>query len=142
MASRPTERSSVLALVHTSQTTATAINSAGVLGRNFHQIKATVGNASGSAEAVTVKLLKQKGAGAGDTDSTLIQSASLDSNAQVVLNYDVSQTNTTEPYVAISVVPADSNATATNVFGLVEGCEPRFAPASDFDAATITVVNV
>jgi len=142
MASRPTERSSVLALNHTSQTTATAINTAGVLERNFHQFSAVVSNASGSAEAVTVKLLNQKSASAGDTDSTLIQSATLDSNAQVVLNYEASQSNTTEPYIAVSVVPADSNGTATNVFSALEGAEPRFGPASDYDASTITVTNI
>ena len=141
MSSRPTERFSKLAVANVSETTATAIRTAGVLKRDFQQFSGYCANGATSAEAVTVKLLSAKTAAAGETDTALIASASCDSNAQVLLNYNAGETDTARLYIGISATPADTSA-GTFAYLEIVGSEPRNAPASDRDASTIAVTNL
>lgn len=143
-ASRPSERVSLLATTNraagTGSIASAVMQSKGVLGRNFHQFAAVVDN--NSDQTATVSLLRAQGSATDETNTALIQSATVDSNEIVQLNYNPSETNTSEPYIALKVAPADTGDTETSIFGAVYGHQPRYGPASDFDVASLTVTNI
>lgn len=135
----PTDRVGILAVIDPDAYTAAVYTSAWVRARYFGRLKATV-FAGDLGTSATLDFAVHSSASSNGASPTVVGSitqltqAGTDSNKQAIINVECDKLTEGHEYVAIVMTVG----TATSDAGAVlEGFDPRYAPASDIDASTV-----
>lgn len=139
----PSEKCAVLAVVNP-QSSSTAQSSAYVSISKFHKIAALIQvGAIASTGTFNAKLQQaQDGSGTGVKDITgkaITALADTDDNKEFWINLDPAELDLSNgfTFVRLTLTPATA---ASLISGVLLGFDPRFAPASDNDLATVAEI--
>lgn len=143
---KPSERAALLAAIDPDVTTASTVNSGWVDASKFHTLMAVVmAGTLGTSATVDAKLeqaTSAAGAGAKDISGaaiTQLTEAGTDSDKQALINLRTDELDVDGgfSFVRLSITVGTATSDAA---GLLWGFDPRFGPASDFDAATVAEI--
>lgn len=142
---KPSDRASIVGAIDP-QSASTAKTTAWVDASQFQNLMAVVAvGALGSSGTVDAKLQQatdSSGTGAKDITGkaiTQLTQAGSDSNKQVLINLHQDELDASGGfrYVQLSITPATA---ASLIGGQLMGFDPRYAPATDFDATSVDEV--
>lgn len=140
---RPMEKTALLDAIDPDVTAAGTVTTAWVPAADFYQIWAVVMagtlGASATVDAKIEQATDNSGTGAKDlsgSDITQLTQAGTDSDKQAIIQFNTEDLDINNSFDHVRLSITVGTATS-DIGGLLFGVEPRFSPASDYDASSV-----